>query len=119
MTRNDIPNGDWILMFKITDIGFTLSVRRYSEHSFILSVLTQNNGKVSGLLRGKKYPLVGSFISLNWQARLQEHLGSISYEDIKSLSAFYMDDKRRLASISTLTELLNALLPERENVSDF
>ena len=106
-------------MFKISDTGFTLSVRRYSEHSFIVSVLTQNNGKVSGLLRGKKYPLVGSFISLNWQARLSEHLGTISYEDIKPLSAFYMDDKQRLACISALTELLNNLLPERENVADF
>ncbi|MBO7332714.1 MAG: DNA repair protein RecO [Alphaproteobacteria bacterium] len=106
-------------MFKISDIGFTLSVRRYGEHSFILSVLTQNNGKVTGLLRGKRHPLVGNFISLNWQARLSEHLGTISYEDINSLSALYMDDRKRLACISALTELLNTLLPERENVSVF
>lgn len=112
-------NGALILMFKIIDTGFTLSVRRYSEHSFILSVLTQNNGKITGLLRGKKYPLVGSFVSLNWQSRLSENLGNISYEETKPLSAFYLDDKKRLACLSTLTELLNVLLPERENVSDF
>lgn len=112
-------NGDWILMLKIKDTGFVLSLKRHSENAFILTVLTKNNGKFCGLLRGKKAPLIGSFVSVSWQARLAEHLGTFAYEDILPLSSFYMEDKKRLACLSCLAALLNALLPEREAIPDF
>lgn len=101
------------------DNGLILGLSRHGENAFILSVFTENHGRYMGLLRTKSPPLIGSLGYFNWQARLEEHLGTFKVETKESLSFPYLDDKKRLACLSCLYYLLNATLPEREAYSNF
>ena len=85
----------------------------------MISLLTQNHGRHLGLIRTKNKPLSGCFIQVKWKARLPEHLGTYTIENIKPFSAGFMDDRKRLAAISCLCTLLEETLPERENVLSF
>lgn len=106
-------------MFNFTDNGLILGLSRHGENGFILSVFTENHGRYTGLLRTKNPPLIGTLGYFHWQARLEEHLGTFKVETKESLSFPYLDDKKRLACLSSLYFLLNATLPERESYTDF
>ena len=101
------------------DTGFVLGTKRLGENSIILSILTQEHGRHLGLIRTKTKPLSGCFAQVKWKARLSEHLGTYTIENIKPFSAKFMDDRKRLSAISSLCTLLEETLAERENVSDF
>ena len=99
--------------------GFVLATRRFSENGVILSVLTPSHGRHLGLIRTKTLPLIGSFVNLKWHARLAEHLGTYTFETANPFSAGFMDDRKRLAAISSICAILDETLPERENVRAF
>ena len=101
------------------DTGLVLGTRRFGENGVILSVLTSNHGRHLGLIRTRTMPLIGGFVDLKWRARLSEHLGTFTYEMTKPVSAAFMDDRRRLSSISCLCALLDETLPEREPAPEF
>jgi DNA repair protein RecO (recombination protein O) len=102
------------------DQGLILSVRRHGEHDAIISILTENNGRYAGLvkagasrrMKGALQP--GNVVKATWRARLDEHLGTITVELTHSYSAALMDDPDRLAVLSSLCALIDALLPERQ-----
>lgn len=112
-------NGGWISMPDWQDSGFVLATRRFSENGVILSVLTPSHGRHLGLIRTKTLPLIGSFVNVKWHARLVEHLGTYTFETAKPFSAGFMDDKKRLAALSSICSILDETLPERENVNEF
>lgn len=101
------------------DEGLVLGAHRHGESGIILSLFTKEHGRHLGLLRMKTLPLVGSLVEAKWRARLSEHLGNYNCETISALSAAYMEDKHRLAAISSLCALLDESLPEREPLPDF
>ncbi len=101
------------------DTGLVLSCHRHGENAMILSVFTQHHGKYLGLLRNKTLPQPGTFVSVKWHARLAEHLGNYTYETINPFSIRYLDDSLRLAGLSTICQLLDESLPEREILPDF
>lgn len=102
------------------DQGLVLSARRHGEHDAIISVLTENNGRYAGLvkagssrrLKGMLQP--GNVVKATWRARLDEHLGTMSVELAHSFSAELMQDPNRLAGLSAVCALIDALLPERQ-----
>lgn len=112
-------NGDWILMPDFRDEGFVLGARRHGENGVILSLFTKEHGRHLGLIRSKTLPLTASFVDAKWHARLTEHLGNYVCEVTNPLSASFMDDKKRLAALSSLCSLLDETLPEREPLPDF
>ena len=119
MIQNVTQNGGWILMPEWQETGFVLGTRRFGENGVILSLITPSHGRHLGLIRTKTLPLIGSFVNLKWHARLSEHLGTFSFETGKPFSAQFMDEKKRLAAISSICSILDATLPERENVTEF
>jgi DNA repair protein RecO (recombination protein O) len=102
------------------DQGLVLSVRRHGEHDAIISILTENNGRYSGLvkagssrrMKGALQP--GNVVKAVWRARLDEHLGTMIVELVRSHSADVMADPGRLAVLSSVCALIDALLPERQ-----
>ena len=102
------------------DHGLILSVRRHGEHDAIISLLTQNNGRYAGLVkagssrRNKGALQPGNVVKATWRARLDEHLGTLTTELSHSYSADVMSDAKRLAALSSVCALLDALLPERQ-----
>jgi len=102
------------------DQGLILSVRRHGEYDAIVSILTENNGRYAGLvkagssrrMKGALQP--GNVIKATWRARLDEHLGTMIVELVRSYSAELMQDPSRLAVLSSMCALIDALLPERQ-----
>ncbi len=101
------------------DTGFVLGTRRFGENGVILSVLTANHGRHLGLIRTKTLPMSGTFVNVKWHARLAEHLGSFTFETADPFAVRFMEDRKRLAAISSVCALLDETLPERENVPAF
>ena len=102
-------------MQKIDTQGFVLSVKRFGEKDLLLSLFTPEHGRYVGLTTTRHVPMVASFVTVSWQARLSEHLGRYTIKDAQPLSALYMNDPQRLAALSGLCALMQILLPEREN----
>lgn len=102
-----------------TDRGTVLGVRRHGETSIILELMTEKRGRHLGLVRGgrsrKLQPVLqpGNDVTVTWRARLDEHLGTMTVEPLKSRAADIMQDRLALSALQMQTELLR-LLPERE-----
>ncbi len=102
------------------DQGILLSVRRHGESSVIIEALTAEQGRHAGLVRGgagKTHGPVlqpGAQLSLEWNARLADHLGHYRVELIRARAAAIMADRAALAALNAVSGLLVRLLPERE-----
>jgi len=102
------------------DEGILLAVRPHGESSAIIETLSRGHGRHAGLVRGargaKMSPVLqaGSQLSIEWRARLAEHLGQFRVEPVRSRTAAIMADRTALAALNSIGALLVALLPERE-----
>lgn len=100
------------------DEGVILAARRYGESSVILEVLTRTHGRHAGVVRGgasrKQAPVLqpGNQVSVEWRARLEEHLGSFHVELLHSRSGI-MADRAALAALGSICALTGFALPER------
>jgi DNA repair protein RecO (recombination protein O) len=101
------------------DEGIILSVRGHGETSAIVEVFTEAHGRVLGLVKGgrsrRQRPVLqaGNSVDVTWRARLEEHLGLMQVEATAFRAGFIMENALRLAGLSALTGLAQAL-PERE-----
>lgn len=101
------------------DEGIIIGVRPHGESSAIIEALTERHGRRLGLVRGgrsrRQRPILqaGNIVSLHWHARLEEHLGNFQVEPLSLRAGFIIEDRFRLAGLSTLTALAQ-ILPERE-----
>lgn len=99
--------------------GLLLAVRRHGESAAIIDVFTKGHGRHAGIVRGggsRKMAAVlqpGTQLDVTWRARLEDHLGTITAEPVRS-RAYLMSDRRTLAGLNALTALLTFALPERE-----
>jgi DNA repair protein RecO (recombination protein O) len=102
------------------DEGILLVVRPHGESSAIIETLTRDHGRHSGLVQGgqaaKLSPVLqpGTQLSLEWRARLSEHLGHFRIEPVRSRAAAIMADRAALGALNAIGALLVMLLPERE-----
>lgn len=102
------------------DEGILLCGRRHGESSVIIDVLTSRLGRHAGLVRGgagrTHGPVLqpGAQLSLEWSARLADHLGTFRVDLIRARAAAIMADRDTLAALNAVSALLVRLLPERE-----
>lgn len=101
------------------DEGILISARRHGESSAIIEVFTANHGRHAGVVRGgagrRIAPMLqpGTRFSLDWSARLEDHIGAFRAEPIHARTAILMADPAALAALAALTALIGACLPER------
>jgi DNA repair protein RecO (recombination protein O) len=106
------------------DEGILLWVRRHGESSAIIDALTPSRGRHAGLVRGgagKSRSAVlqpGAQLSLDWHARLADHLGTYRVELVRARAAAIMASREALAALNVVSALLVRLLPEREPNAD-
>ncbi len=94
-----------------------LSVKSLFENSFLVTVLSQNNGLYKGMFSTKKNRGIlqtGNIVSAHWKSRLSNSLGYMKIDLNCSISAFVMNDKIKLFGLKSLLSTLNSILPERE-----
>ncbi len=100
------------------DEGALLSVRLHGESSAIIEVFTATHGRHLGMVRGggsRRMAGVlqpGAQLALQWQARLEEHMGSFKAEPLHARAAL-MNDRGALAALNSVCALLHQALPER------
>ena len=101
------------------DEGILLSMRPHGETSAIIEVMTAAHGRHAGVVRGgasRKMAATlqpGTGLTLEWRARLDDHIGSFTVEPVKS-RAHLLSDWLALAGLMSACALLHAALPERE-----
>lgn len=102
------------------DQGFLLGARRHGETSAILEVFTARRGRHAGVLRGgasHKMAAVlqpGAQLDIEWSARLEEHMGTLKVEPVKSRAAQVLQNRAALAAMATVCGLLRQSLAERQ-----
>lgn len=102
------------------DEGVLLSMRKHGENAAIIDVFTADHGRHAGVVRGggsrRMAPLLqpGAQLSVEWRARLEEHIGAYRVEPLRSRAAVLMADRRALAAMGAIAALLTAYLAERE-----
>lgn len=99
--------------------AIVLGTRKHGETSVILEVMTAAHGRHMGLVRGgrsrRQQPTLqpGNLVTVNWRARLSDHLGSFTVEPLHLRAAALMDSRAGLNGLQHLAALLR-LLPERD-----
>src|SRR5580704_5696215 len=99
-----------------SDAGLILSARRHGESGSILEVLTRDHGRHLGLVRGSRNRALlqaGNGISLQWRARLADHLGSITMELTSARAGVLMENGDALTGLNAFTAIAGVALPER------
>jgi DNA repair protein RecO (recombination protein O) len=102
-----------------TDEGIVLGSRRHGEASAILEVMTSAHGRHLGLVRGgagsRLRPVLqpGNRVSVQWQARLEEHLGHYTVETLDARAATFLTIPHALFGMTHLAALCR-LLAERD-----
>jgi DNA repair protein RecO (recombination protein O) len=102
------------------DEGILISARRHGESAAIIEVFTAAHGRHAGVVRGgasrRMSPVLqpGAHLSLEWSARLEEHVGSYRVDPIAARIAVLMADRAALAALGGMAGLIAATLPERE-----
>jgi len=107
----------------LTDEGIAIGVKKFSDSTNLIKILTKDNGIYSGLIRIKKNQgnsgvnIPGNTLSVNWRARLSEHLGFFNTELIKSRSSNYLNSSINLEVLNSICSLMD-IFPEREECID-
>ena len=97
-----------------------LSARKYGESAAIVTLLTRENGRHAGLVRGgagsraRGIYQTGNLVSADWRARLSEHLGTYTCELLQPHAALLMSERLPLLALTSAAALVERLLPERE-----
>lgn len=98
--------------------GVIVGVKRFGENAAIINVFTKEKGLHSGIVRGgnsrKLSPILqpGAQVSLEWRARLEDHLGSFRIEPLRPRISI-MTDRIGLAALNSICGLILFSLPER------
>lgn len=101
------------------DEGFLISARRHGESAAIVEVFTAEHGRHAGVVRGggsrRMAPVLqpGGRFSLEWSARLEDHIGTFRVDPIRAQTARIMADPAALAALGSVVALIGAALPER------
>ena len=102
------------------DQGIVLSVRAHGESGGVISLLTENNGRHAGYVRGvhsskmRGVIEVGNLVDAHWQARVSDNLGFYNLEQIKSYSPNILSEPLKLSALQSACALCDQALPERE-----
>lgn len=106
------------------DKAIVLSLRRLGEHSGVAHVLTAARGLHAGVDKGafgKRRQGVyqpGNIVEAHWQARLAEHVGTLTCELVEPVAARLLDSRAKLAAIQSATHMIERVMTEREPQPD-
>src|SRR3954451_5802367 len=98
-----------------SDDGIVLGVRRHGETSAIVELMTREHGRHLGLVRGgagsrlRAVLQAGERVCVQWQARLEEHLGQYTVEGLDARAAIFLPVPHALFGITHLAALCRLL----------
>jgi len=107
-------------MPKWKDNVIFLSSKPYGEIGMVASVFSSKNGRYKGWVHGGNSTKMravfqqGNLCSAEWKARISEQMGSFKLELIKSTAPTLMYNPIQLSALSSICEISDYILPERE-----
>lgn len=110
---------------QFSDIGYIIKAQPHAESSVILTVLTSQNGKLTGYVKNglskKRLGIyqIGNSVNINAYSRLEENMYSLHIDLLQSNVVAFLGDEKRLSSLSSLCELCNICIPEKDNIEGF
>ncbi|MFT6076955.1 MAG: DNA repair protein RecO (recombination protein O) [Myxococcota bacterium] len=106
---------------KFSDSGIIIGVRKYSESSLIVKVLSENHGLYSGFVRGgtsspKNRAIYQNFnlVDFEWSAKVEDNLGFFKIELKKSFLAQIISSPIKLTALGILSLIIEENIQERE-----
>ena len=103
------------------DSAYLVSKNRYSENSIIAEVVTENHGKISGIIFGgtskkiKNYLQIGNKIYVNYNSKSVTRIGYFKIEILKALTPLYFDENQKLSCITSAMHLIKLLTAEAQS----
>ncbi len=100
------------------DECYLLSKRKFRENGNIVSVLTKNYGKTSGIVFGGNSRKIRNYLQISnklYVINNSKNNNKIAYfktELIKPISPIYFNDKKRTTALISICSILDTLLPE-------
>ena len=100
------------------DQCYLLSKRKFRENGNIVSVLTKNYGKTSGIVFGGNSRKIRNYLQISnklYVINNSKNNNKIAYfktELIKPISPIYFNDKKRTTALISICSILDTLLPE-------
>ncbi len=104
-----------------TDDGIILSIKKISESSANITLLTANHGRHLGLFTGiknkknKAFLQQGSAVNAVWKARLENQLGRFQLEPQNLYWTHFLNNENGLNAMLSALSLVDQLLPERQS----
>lgn len=97
------------------DSAIILRYKPYSEKLFIVSIFSQNKGRIDGVIQRSKLsiPQPGDVVTYSVKSRLDNHLGRMKLETKKSNSAIHFSKSLTVYAMQSLLEILYKTLPEK------
>ncbi len=104
---------------RLLDQGIILVVRKYSESSLIVKILSENHGVYSGFVRKpskKDFPIYQNFnlVDFEWSSRVEDNLGFFKVELKKSFLGDIIYSPINLSSLSAISAIIEQNVLERE-----
>jgi len=102
------------------DRAIILSVKKFSEHSAVVTLLSREHGIYSGVAKAalsKKQCGTyqsGNWVHASWRARLDEHMGSLQCDLEKPVAALAMHDRLALAGLNAVCAMMPLAMHERD-----
>lgn len=114
---------------RLSDQGIILSVKKYSESSLIVKILSKDHGVYSGFVRGgqsqksssskkfsSKSALYQNFnlVDFEWSSRIEDNLGFFKVELKKSFLGDIITNPITISSLSAIATIIEQNVLERE-----
>lgn len=100
------------------DQAIILSQQKFQESSYIISILTENHGLIKGLFRPNKKNkadmLSGNMVNISWNARLSDHLGTLTIETNRNIFTIVGQDQAKTTILNAALAMCQTFLQERE-----
>lgn len=107
------------------DVGYIINVRKHGNTSVILTVLTKDNGKIKGYVRGalSKKTLstyqIGNLVHIEGYSRLEENMLSLRVELVNHNVVNFMNDFKKLETLMVFCALCDSCLQEKDPLDRF
>ncbi len=106
---------------KFSDSGIIIGVRKYSESSLIVKVLSQSHGLYSGFVRGgtsspKNRVIYQNFnlVDFEWSSKIEDNLGFFKIELKKSFLGEIISSPIKISSLGAIANIIEQNVLERE-----
>jgi DNA repair protein RecO (recombination protein O) len=102
------------------DEGYLLSKIKFRENAIIISVFTNNFGKISGIVYGGSSRKIRNFLQISnkififYNQKNTSKVGYFKTELLKPIAPKFFENKEKTSALLSLTSILNSLLPESQ-----